>query len=110
MRTRAAEVQPRGRHAVAGVSKHRARGKKLVQCQRAVEDVAIRQAEDSLKIEWRETLPGDHARFEAWRIRLHRIDHQVGDRFAVLLPRRAVGKLRRNVLAESARDMRAWWG
>ena len=86
MRTRATQIKSGDRHAVVGVSEHRARGKELIERQRTMEDVAVGQAEDALQIEWRETLPPDHARLEARRIGLDRVNHQVGDGFAVLLP------------------------
>src|SRR5260221_14211906 len=108
-RTRAAQIESGDRHAVIGVSKHWARGKELIERQRTMEDVAVGQAEDALQIEWRETLPPDHARFEARRMGLYRLNHEVGDGFAVLFPRRAIGKLRCDVLAEQACHVRAGW-
>src|SRR5438552_2447469 len=48
MRTRAAQVESGDRHAVVGVSEHRAGRKQLIERQRTVEDVAVRQAEDAL--------------------------------------------------------------
>src|SRR5215813_13862528 len=86
MGARTAQIESRGRHAVAGISQHRARRKELVERERTVEDVAIRQPEDALQIERREALPGDHAGFEAGRVGLDRIDYQIRDSFAVVLP------------------------
>src|SRR3984893_3202877 len=86
MGTRAAQIESGDRHAVIGVSQHWARGKELIERQRTMEDVAVGQAEDALQIEWRETLPPDHARFEARRIGLYRLNHEVGNSFAMLFP------------------------
>ena len=72
-----------------------------------MEDVAVGQAEDALQIEWRETLPPDHARFEARRIGFDRVDHEIGDRLARLVPGAPVGQFRRDMLAEQGRDVLA---
>ena len=84
--TRATQIEPADWHAVIGVSQHRACGKKLIGRHSAMEDIAVGQAEDALQIEWRETLPSNHACFEAGRIGFDSIDHQVGDGFPVLVP------------------------
>ena len=49
----------------------------------------------------------DHAPGEARRIVIDRPDHQIGDLVAMIVPGGAVGKLRRHMLAEQARDMGA---
>src|SRR5262249_5837344 len=54
----------------------------------------------------RETLSRDHACLETRRIGFDGVDHQVGDGFTVLLPCRAVCKLRAHVLTEEACHMR----
>src|SRR5271156_2671857 len=100
MRTRATQIEPADWHAVIGVSPHRASRKKLIGRHRAVKDIAVRQAEDLLQIEWRETLPSNHARLEARRVRFDSVDHQVTDGFAMLVPGRAIGELRSDVLTE----------
>src|SRR5262249_47556748 len=51
MRPRAAEIEPGDRHAVVSVSEHRPGGEKLTKGHRAMEDVAMGQAEDSMQIE-----------------------------------------------------------
>ena len=81
MRARATQIKSGERHAVVGVSEHWARGKDLIERHGTVEDVAVGQAEDALQIEWREALAPDYA-----RLGLDRVNHQVGDGFAVPLP------------------------
>src|SRR5271163_4705437 len=100
MRTRATQIEPADWHAVIGVSPHRASRKKLIGRHRAVKDIAVGQAEDLLQIEWSETLPRDYARLEPRCVGLDSVDHQVAHGFAVLVPRRAIGELRSDVLTE----------
>ena len=107
---RATQIEAGYWHSIAGVSRHRAGGKKLAERQCAMEDVAIGQAKDSLQIEWGETLPGDYACIESGRIGLHCVDHQVGDGFAMLIPGGTIRKLWCDVLAEQARDVRSGRG
>src|ERR1700738_3515868 len=70
-----------------------------------MKNIAAEQAELALEIERRQNLPADHARREAWRIFIHGRDHEIGDLFAMVVPRPAVRQLRRHVLAEQAGDM-----
>src|SRR5262245_19347393 len=107
MRARAAEIEPRQRHAVIRVAEDGPRGKELIERQRAVEDIAVRQTEGALQIEWRENLAADHTRAEAGSELIHGIDHEVGDFVAMSVPRFAIGQLRSDVLAEQARHVRA---
>jgi hypothetical protein len=72
-----------------------------------MEDVSIRQPKDALQIQGREALSCDDACLETWRIAFDRIDHQIRDSLAMLLPGRAVGKLRAYMLTEQGRHMGA---
>ena len=93
--------------AVVGVAEHRAGGEQLVERQRAVEDVAADEPEDAFEVERRERLAGDDAVLEAGGVALDGGDHEVGDLLAMIVPGPSLRKLRRDVLAEQARDMRA---
>ena len=46
------KAKPGERHAVVGIAEERARGKQLVERQRAVNDVAVDEAEAALQVEW----------------------------------------------------------
>ena len=51
MRPGTAEVEIRDRHPVIGVAEHGSRGKQLVECEGAMEDVATDEAEFALEVE-----------------------------------------------------------
>src|SRR5215218_11497223 len=103
----AAMVETEEGAAVVGVAEHRAGGEELVERERAVEDVAAGEPEDTLEVERRERLAGDDAVLEAGSVALDGGDHEVGDLLAMIVPGPSLRKLRRDVLAEQARDMRA---
>src|SRR5689334_11742144 len=107
MRAGAAEIKPRQRAAIVRITDHRPRAEKLVERQRAVEDVAADQAEIALEIERALDLPPEHRGLEARREAVDGPDHDVGDFLAMIVPRSAVRQFRRNVLAEEARDVPA---
>src|SRR5262249_11105484 len=93
MRACAAHIEAAQRPAVIAVAEHRARREHLPEIERAVEDVAADKAEGALEVERREDLPPDHRTAEVRRVAVDRVDHQVGDRLAVVVPGRAVGEL-----------------
>src|SRR6185295_19997529 len=64
MRGGAAEIQPTDRRAVVGVSRQWTREKQLVQRHRALENVAARETELALEIEWRQHLTVDDRAFQ----------------------------------------------
>jgi hypothetical protein len=70
-----------------------------------VEDVAAHEAEGALQIERTHDLTAEDRRLEIRRIGVDRVDHEVGHRLAVLVPRCAIGKLGGDVLAEEAGDV-----
>src|SRR5947199_3487891 len=86
MRAGAAHVETAQRAAVVRVSEHRARGEHLSKIERAVENIAADEPEGALEIERREYLPAEHRALEVRRIAVDRVDHQVGDRLAVIVP------------------------
>src|SRR5262245_25358292 len=110
MRARAAVVEARDGAAVVGMAEHWPRPEELVKRQRAVEDIAADEPERLLEIERAQGLASDHARLEARRIALDRVDHQVGNLVAMRVPGAALRQRRRDVLAEQARDMGALGG
>ncbi len=66
-----------------------------------------KQAELPLEIERGEHLPADHACRKARRVLVDGRDHEVGDLLAIIVPGFSVRQLRRDMLAEQARDMLA---
>src|SRR6266568_492858 len=92
------------------MAEQRAGPEQLIERKRAVEDVAADEPEGLLQVEWAQRLTADDARLEARSVALHRVDHQVGHLLAMIAPGAAVGELRRDVLAEQARHMRALGG
>src|SRR5206468_10907757 len=110
MRARATVIEAGDRAAVVRMAEHRSRPEQLIERERAVEDVAADEAERLLEIERAQRLATNHARLEASRVALDRVDHQVGDLLAMRVPGAAVRQLRRDVLAEQACDMRALGG
>src|SRR5690348_5671414 len=82
----AAQIEAGDRHAVISMAQHWPCREQLVERQRAVKNVAVWQPEGALEIERRKALPRNNAGLESRRIGLDRIDHQVGDRLAVLVP------------------------
>ena len=70
-----------------------------------MKNVAADEAEVALEVERRQDLAGDDRCPEAGRVSLDRLDHQVGDRLARLVPRAPVRQLRRDMLAEERGDV-----
>src|ERR1700751_3673462 len=100
MCTRTTQIKSINRHAVGGKSLHRARRKQLVECHCAMEDISVGQPKDALQIQGRQALSCDDACLEAWRIRFKGLYHKISDSLPMLLPGRAVSKLRAYMLAE----------
>src|SRR3954447_8349126 len=86
MRAGAAHVEAGQRPAVIRMPEHRARREHLPEIERAVEDVAADEAKCALEIERRHDLPAEHRAFEVRRVAIYRVDHQVGDRLAMIVP------------------------
>src|SRR5262245_63765906 len=107
MGARSAVVETLQRPAIIGIAQRGSRPEQLVERQGAMEDVAAGEAEHLLEVEGAERLAADDARLEPWCVAVDRLDHQIGHALAMVAPRRAVGQLRRDMLAEQARDMRA---
>src|SRR5713226_8672530 len=64
-----------------------------------MKNIAAKEAELALQIERRQDLPPHDSRREAWRITIHRRDHEIGDLLAMVVPRSSVRQLRRDGLA-----------
>jgi alkanesulfonate monooxygenase SsuD/methylene tetrahydromethanopterin reductase-like flavin-dependent oxidoreductase (luciferase family) len=107
MGPRAAHIEPCNRRAIIGMAEHGPRRKNLRGLERAVKDVAADEAEGALQIERAHDLPARAPTFEVRRVAVDRLDHQVGDLFAAIVPGFSVGQVRRDMLAEQARDMLA---
>ena len=107
VRRRSAHVEPFQRPAIIAMAEHRPRAVELIEAELAVEDVAADERELSLHIERRKDHPSKYGRTEIRRIARHRVDHDIGDFFATIVPARSIGQLRRDMLAEQARDMLA---
>src|SRR5258705_2712397 len=90
MRAASAMVETPQGSAIIGLAEHRPRRKQLVQRQRAMKNVAAKQAELALEIERRQDLAADHACREARRILIHRRNHKIGDLVAMVVPRASV--------------------
>src|SRR4029077_20143873 len=102
----AAMVKPLHGAAIVGVAEHRAGREELIECQRAMKDVAAEQSELPLQVERGENLPPQHACRKAGGVSVDGCDHEIGDFLAMIVPRPSFGKLRRHMLAKQARDMR----
>ncbi len=87
----AAHVEALDRRAVAGVAQHRPRRPQLIQRHVAVHDVAADQAELPLQVQGREDHAPQDRRLEVRRPVVDCVDDQVGDLFAVFVPRAALG-------------------
>src|SRR5579863_6266908 len=85
MRAGAAEIKPLDRHAVIAVAQHRAGGKKLIQRQMAMHDVAGGEAEDALQIQRAEDLAAQDRGGKSRRMAVHGADHHIGDLLAMIL-------------------------
>src|SRR5213592_3784077 len=105
MRTGSAKVQPAYRRAVVGVTEHGPRRKKLVERERAVEDVPADHAEVALEVERREDFSREDARLEIRCVAVDGFDDGVCGGFSYIVPAASPGQHRVEVLAEKARDV-----
>src|SRR5437764_677627 len=105
MRARAAHVQTADRRTVIAKSKNRARRKHLVEIEAAVHDVPSHKAEDTLEVERAKRLNPKHRVAEAGGKTFHRLQHQLGNFVAVIVPGSAVRQYWRDMLAEQAGDV-----
>jgi len=105
MSARAAHVKTLQGPAVIAVPEHRPGRKHLIEAQSAVEDITAHKSEGALQIKRTHDLPPEYCRLEVRRIGVDRIDHEIGYRLAMRIPRCAIGKLRGHMLAEKARDV-----
>ena len=74
-----------------------------------MENIAADEAECPLKIERRKDLARQDRPLEIRRMIIDRLDHQIGDGFTVVVPRRTVGQLRRDMLAKETRHVLSAW-
>src|ERR1700681_2355461 len=100
MSTRAAVIESLERPPIVRIAERRPRPEQLIERQGAVEDVAAGQAEDLLQVKRAQRRAAEDARLEAGRITLDRIDHQIRDLLAAVVPGAAIGQLRRHMLTE----------
>ncbi len=77
----------------------------------AVENIAVDKPETGFEIERRKHFPVQCRRFEIRRVARHRLDDEIGERLFLtgIGPASPIGKMRRHVLNEKARDMLAGW-
>src|SRR3981081_723077 len=73
-------------------------------------DVAADQPKRPLQVQRAHYLAAKHGGFEVRSIFVDGVDHEIGDRSPVRVPRLAVGKLRSNMLAKEAGNVLPWWG
>ena len=86
MASRAAQIEARNRTAIIRVAQHWTGREELPQGERAVEYIATDEAECSFKVERGEDLARQHRVTDIRRIMIDRLDHEVGDSFAMLVP------------------------
>src|SRR5579871_244073 len=110
MGARPTEIKPLHRRAIIGVTENGSCGKKLIEAQGPMHDIATDKSEFTLEIQRREDLSRDHEILEARRIAIDGRDHSVGDSFASRIPALPVWQNRRDMLAKETRHMRALWG
>ena len=105
MTSRAAQIEARDRTPIIRVAEHRARREDLPHIKRSMEDIAADQSKRPFEVERGEDLTCQHRATEIRGVAIDRLDHQIGDGFAMVVPRRTVGQLWRDVLAEQARHV-----
>src|SRR5580765_7619702 len=103
MRARAAHIETLERSAVVAVAEHRSRREHLVEVHRPVRDVPAEKPKSPLQIERAHDLAAKYCSLEVRSVRVDGVDHEVGDRFAMGIPRGARGELRRDVLTKQTR-------
>jgi hypothetical protein len=100
MRRRTAHVEARNRHSIVAMAKHRASSEKLIQLQTSVHNIASGKAKDSFQIEGRQGLTPDDGGLKSVRIIIDGRDHEIGNLFAMVVPRGAVRQDRGHMLTE----------
>ena len=86
MRGRTAHIKVANRRAVLRPSRHRAQKEQLLQREFALKDVAFRQAELALDVQWREHLTMNNDVAQIRRVFRDGIDHRIAELFALLVP------------------------
>jgi hypothetical protein len=102
MRAGAAHVESGERSAIVRKPEHRPRAEQLVECQRAVKDIAADETESAFQVEWRQSDGADDAGFEVRRVRIDRVDDQARRVRLRCVPVPAIGQLVAEMLAEAA--------
>ena len=103
-------VEPLDGRAVVGMAEHGAGREELVQAESPVENVPADQAKFPFQVLGRVDLAAQNQVPEARRPMIHRVDHQVGHLFAMIIPIPAIGQFWRDMLAEQAGDVLPWRG
>src|SRR5690242_15759265 len=109
MRTGSTQIKSRHARTVISQSQQRTRGPKLVQSECAMKDIAGRQAEALLQIEWRQRKHSNDAAAEVWCVACDCIDDQIGSCLPLVFPAASIRQDWRKVLAEQARHVLAGW-
>ena len=86
MASRTAQIQTRDRTSIIRVTQHRTRREDLPQIERSVENIAADKSECSLKVERGKDLARQHRAPEIRCMIIDRLDHEIGDGFAVVIP------------------------
>src|SRR3569623_2462649 len=107
VRARTAHIQATERSAIGAVAEDRPCRPELIERHVAVHDVAVDQAELPLEPLGTEDHPAEDRRPESRRVALDRVDDRVGSLVFLQIPVAPVGKLRREMLAEQARNLTA---
>ena len=91
------------------MAQHGAGRKQLVETELPVKDVAIRKSKAPFQIQRRKNLARENRSAEVRCVSGNRVDDQVGKRLPLgfILPTASIGKMRRRVLHEEARDVLA---
>jgi hypothetical protein len=82
----AAHVKARNGRSIIGMPENRPCRIELVEAELPMKNITANEAELALEIERREDLARNNRRFEARRIGFDRVDHEIGDRLARLVP------------------------
>ena len=85
-RGRAPRVSSLDRTSKIRVTQHRTRREDLPQIERSVENIAADKSECSLQVERGKDLARQHRAPEIRCVIVDRLDHEIGDGFAVVIP------------------------
>ena len=86
MASRSAQIETRDRTSIIRVTQQRTRREDLPQIERSVENIAADKSECSLKVERGKDLARQHRAPKVRRMIINRLDHEIGDGFAVVVP------------------------